>query len=125
MGENRPEAPLRKLVGPGPLDVHPRVYNALTSPVIGHLDPVYLKVLDRVGELLRPVFGTTNRVTNATPGTGTSGMEACVANLMEPGDRALVCVRGCVGNVSGPGPEEPETQLAGPGTASLCCGECV
>ena len=78
MGANRPEAPLRRLMGPGPLDVHPRVYSALTSPVIGHLDPVYLKVLDRVGELLRPVFGTTNRVTNATPGTGTSGMETCV-----------------------------------------------
>ncbi len=98
MGANRPEAPLRKLMGPGPLNVHPRVYSALTSPVIGHLDPAYLKVLDRVGELLLPVFGTTNRVTNATPGTGTSGMEACVANLLEPGDPALVCVHGYFGD---------------------------
>lgn len=98
MRADRPEAPLRKLMGPGPLDVHPRIYSALTSPVIGHLDPAYLKVLDRIGALLRPVFGTQNRVTHATPGTGTSGMEACVANLMEPGDRALVCVHGYFGD---------------------------
>lgn len=98
MRADRPEAPLRKLMGPGPLDVHPRIYSALTSPVIGHLDPAYLKVLDRIGDLLRPVFGTQNRVTHATPGTGTSGMEACVANLMEPGDRVLVCVHGYFGD---------------------------
>ena len=98
MRADRPEAPLRKLMGPGPLDVHPRIYSALTSPVIGHLDPAYLKVLDRIGARLRPVFGTQNRVTHATPGTGTSGMEACVANLMEPGDRVLVCVHGYFGD---------------------------
>ena len=90
----RQEAPLRRLMGPGPLDVHPRVYKALSSPVIGYLDPVYLKVLDRIGELLPSVFGTQNSLTNAMPGTGSSGMEACVANLIEPGDRILVCVNG-------------------------------
>jgi len=94
----RQEAPLRRLMGPGPLDVHPRVYKALSSPVIGYLDPVYLKVLDRIGELLPPVFGTRNRLTNAMPGTGSSGMEACVANLLEPGDRVLVCVNGFFGD---------------------------
>ncbi len=94
----RQEAPLRRLMGPGPLDVHPRVYKALSSPVIGYLDPVYLKVLDRIGELLPPVFGTWNKVTNAMPGTGSSGMEACVANLLEPGDRALVCTHGYFGD---------------------------
>jgi alanine-glyoxylate transaminase/serine-glyoxylate transaminase/serine-pyruvate transaminase len=98
MASNRTEAPLRKLMGPGPLDIHPRVYQALTLPVIGHLDPAYLKVLDQVGERLRNVFGTNNRVTGATPGTGTSGMEACVANLLEPDDRALVCVHGYFGD---------------------------
>jgi len=98
MASNRAEAPLRKLMGPGPLDVHPRVYQALTSPVIGHLDPAYLKILDQVGELLRTVFQTRNRVTNAAPGTGTSGMEACVANLVEPGDKVLVCVHGYFGD---------------------------
>ena len=94
----RQEAPLRRLMGPGPLDVHPRVYKALSSPVIGYLDPVYLKVLDRIGELLPPIFGTRNRLTNAMPGTGSSGMEACVANLLEPGDRVLVCVNGFFGD---------------------------
>ena len=94
----RQEAPLRRLMGPGPLDVHPRVYKAMSSPVIGYLDPVYLKVLDRIGELLPPVFGTRNRLTNAMPGTGSSGMEACVANLIEPGDRVLICVNGFFGD---------------------------
>jgi alanine-glyoxylate transaminase/serine-glyoxylate transaminase/serine-pyruvate transaminase len=94
----RQEAPLRRLMGPGPLDVHPRVYKALSSPVIGYLDPVYLKVLDRIGELLPPIFGTRNLLTNAMPGTGSSGMEACVANLLEPGDRVLVCVNGFFGD---------------------------
>ena len=94
----RQEAPLRRLMGPGPLDVHPRVYKALSSPVIGYLDPVYLNVLDRIGELLPPVFGTQNRITNAMPGTGSSGMEACIANLIEPGDRVLVCVSGFFGD---------------------------
>ena len=93
----RLEAPLRKLMGPGPLDVHPNVYQAMTAPVIGHLDPAYLKVIDRIGELLRPIFGTQNQVTNATPGTGTSGMETCVANLIGPGDPVLVCVHGYFG----------------------------
>jgi alanine-glyoxylate transaminase/serine-glyoxylate transaminase/serine-pyruvate transaminase len=92
------EAPLRKLMGPGPLNIHPRVYQALTSPVIGHLDPAYLKVLDQVSELLRMVFRTKNRVTNAAPGTGTSGMESCIANLIEPGDPVLVCVSGYFGD---------------------------
>ena len=89
---------MRRLMGPGPLDVHPRVYKALSSPVIGYLDPVYLKVLDRIGELLPPVFGTKNRLANAMPGTGSSGMEACVANLIEPGDRILICVAGFFGD---------------------------
>jgi alanine-glyoxylate transaminase/serine-glyoxylate transaminase/serine-pyruvate transaminase len=94
----RQEAPLRRLMGPGPLDVHPRVYKALSSPVIGYLDPVYLKVLDRIGELLPPVFGRTGGITNAMPGTGSSGMEAAVANLLEPGDKVLVCVHGYFGD---------------------------
>ena len=98
MALHSPEAPLRKLMGPGPLDIHPRVYRALTSPVIGHMDPAYFKILDQVAERLRQVFQTQNKVTHATPGTGTSGMEACVANLMEPGDPVLVCVHGYFGD---------------------------
>jgi alanine-glyoxylate transaminase/serine-glyoxylate transaminase/serine-pyruvate transaminase len=85
-------------MGPEPLDIHPRVYRALTSPVNGNLDPAYLKILDRNGEFLRSGFRTRNKITNTTPGTGTSGMEACVANLMEPGDKVLVCVHGYLGD---------------------------
>ena len=98
MGSNSTAAPMRKLMGPGPLDIHPRVYQALTSPVIGHMDPAYFKTLDRIGNQLRQVFQTQNRLTHATPGTGTSGMEACVANLMEPGDPILACVHGYFGD---------------------------
>ena len=98
MALNQIEAPLRKLMGPGPLDIHPRVYQALTTPIIGYLDPAYLKILDQVGDQLRKVFQTSNRATNAAPGTGTSGMEACVANLIEPGDDILVCVHGYFGD---------------------------
>jgi alanine-glyoxylate transaminase / serine-glyoxylate transaminase / serine-pyruvate transaminase len=98
MALNRVEAPFRKLMGPGPLEIHPRVYQALTSPVIGHLDPAYLRTLDQIGDLLRQVFQTRNAVTNASPGTGTAGMETCVANLVEPGDKVLVCVHGYFGD---------------------------
>ena len=98
MVSNQIEAPLRKLMGPGPLNIHPRVYQALTTPIIGYLDPAYLKILDQVGDQLRKVFQTTNRATNAAPGTGTSGMEACVANLIEPEDKILVCVHGYFGD---------------------------
>lgn len=98
MRSNSIEAPLRKLMGPGPLDIHPRVYRALTAPVIGHMDPAYFKTLDRIGDQLRQVFQTQNRLTHATPGTGTSGMEACVVNLLEPGDPILVCVHGYFGD---------------------------
>lgn len=98
MASNQPEAPFRKLMGPGPLDIHPRVYQALTSPVIGHMDPAYLNIIDKIGNHLREVFQTKNRITNASPGTGTSGMETCVSNLIEPGDKVLVCVHGYFGD---------------------------
>jgi alanine-glyoxylate transaminase/serine-glyoxylate transaminase/serine-pyruvate transaminase len=62
------------------------------------MDPAYFKILDQIGAGLRQVFQTQNQVTHATPGTGTSGMEACVANLMEPGDPVLVCVHGYFGD---------------------------
>jgi alanine-glyoxylate transaminase/serine-glyoxylate transaminase/serine-pyruvate transaminase len=68
-------------------------------PFIGYLDPVYLKVLDRISELLPPIFGSQNRLANAMPGTGSSGMEACVANLIEPGDRILIGVNGVFGKI--------------------------
>jgi alanine-glyoxylate transaminase/serine-glyoxylate transaminase/serine-pyruvate transaminase len=89
---------MRTLMGPGPLDIHPRVYRALLSPVIGHLDPAYVEALDSIGEGLRMLFRTRNPLTHAAPGTGTSGMEASVANLLEPGDKVLVCVHGYFGD---------------------------
>jgi len=85
-------------MGPGPLDIHPRVYQALVSPLISHLDPVHLQAVREVGERLRRVFRTANWLTNAAPGTGTSGMEACVAGLLQPGDRVLCCVHGYFGD---------------------------
>jgi alanine-glyoxylate transaminase/serine-glyoxylate transaminase/serine-pyruvate transaminase len=98
MAELYPTIPERKLMGPGPLNVHPRVLQALGLPVLSHLDPAYLQAMDEVRERLRGVFATKNQVTHATPGTGTSGMEACVANLLEPGDRIVVCVQGYFGD---------------------------
>lgn len=86
--------PLRVLLGPGPSPTHPRVYRAMQAPVLGHLDPAYLAIMDSVQELLRAAFRTRNRMTLALPGTGTSGMEAGVANLLEPGDTIVVGVAG-------------------------------
>lgn len=86
--------PLRALLGPGPSPTHPRVYRAMAAPVLGHLDPAYLAIMDTVQELLRTAFRTHNRVTLALPGTGTAGMEAGVANLLEPGDTIVVGVAG-------------------------------
>lgn len=98
MSSKSTSIPQRTLMGPGPLDIHPRVYRALATPVIGHMDPAYLKVVEEIGRRLQPLFGTQNRLTNATPGTGTSGMEAAVVNLIEPGDKVLACVHGYFGD---------------------------
>jgi alanine-glyoxylate transaminase/serine-glyoxylate transaminase/serine-pyruvate transaminase len=98
MTSNRPHIPQRTLMGPGPLDIHPRVYQAMAAPILGHLDPAYLEIVKDVGRRLQPLFGTKNAVTNATPGTGTSGMETAVVNLIEPGDKVLSCVHGYFGD---------------------------
>lgn len=91
-------APIRTLLGPGPSDVHPRVLAALSQPTIGHLDPYYLRVMDELQSMLREVFRTSNRMTMAISGTGSAGQEATVLNLVEPGERVLVCVNGVFGN---------------------------
>jgi alanine-glyoxylate transaminase / serine-glyoxylate transaminase / serine-pyruvate transaminase len=91
------DPPHRILLGPGPSDVPSRVLLALAAPTIGHLDPEYLKVMDRTRELLRHVFHTKNELTLAMSGTGSSGMETCVVNLVEPGDEMIVCVNGAFG----------------------------
>src|SRR5262245_38434922 len=87
----------RILMGPGPSDVPDRVLRALAAPTLGHLDPDYLVLMDETGELLRAVFRTKNEMTLAVSGTGSAGMEACVVNLIEPGDEMIICVNGVFG----------------------------
>ncbi len=87
----------RLLLGPGPSNVHPRVLAALAEPLIGHLDPAFLEIADEVQDRLRSLFGTANRLTIPLASTGSGGMEACFANLVEPGDRVLVGVAGVFG----------------------------
>lgn len=89
--------PPRILMGPGPSDIHPRVLAALAAPTVGHLDPYFLKVMDETQTMLRQVFRTENRLTMAISGTGSAGMETCIVNLIEPGDRMLVCINGVFG----------------------------
>jgi alanine-glyoxylate transaminase/serine-glyoxylate transaminase/serine-pyruvate transaminase len=87
----------RMLMGPGPSDVNPRVLEAMAAPTIGHLDPQFLQILNDIREMLQAVFQTRNPLTLAISGTGSAGMETCVVNLIEPGDRMLVCVAGVFG----------------------------
>lgn len=87
----------RVLLGPGPSDVAPRVLAAMGYPLLGHLDPEFVALMDETQGLLRQVFRTENRLTMAVSGTGSAGMEAVVVNLIEPGDRMLVCVNGVFG----------------------------
>jgi alanine-glyoxylate transaminase/serine-glyoxylate transaminase/serine-pyruvate transaminase len=89
--------PIRTLLGPGPSDIHPRVSAALARPTVGHLDPYYLRVMDELQSMLRDVFRTKNRMTMAISGTGSAGQEATVVNLIEPGERVLVCINGVFG----------------------------
>jgi alanine-glyoxylate transaminase/serine-glyoxylate transaminase/serine-pyruvate transaminase len=84
-------------MGPGPSDVHPRVLEAMAMPLVGHLDPEFAALMDETQELLRYVFQTKNRLTLAISGTGTAGMETVVVNLIEPGERMLVCINGVFG----------------------------
>jgi alanine-glyoxylate transaminase/serine-glyoxylate transaminase/serine-pyruvate transaminase len=87
----------RILLGPGPSDVHPRVLGALAAPLLGHLDPQFLAIMNETQELLRKTFRTANSLTFPVSGTGSAGMETCVVNLIEPGDCMVVCVNGVFG----------------------------
>lgn len=89
--------PTRILLGPGPSDVPPSVRAALSAPTVGHLDPYFLGLMDEVCGMLRTVLGTQNRLTFPVSGTGSAGMEACLVNLIEPGDRVLVGQNGAFG----------------------------
>lgn len=87
----------RILLGPGPSMTHPRVIRALSAPTVGHLDPELLALYAEEQDLLRTVFQTQNEWTFALSGTGTSGMEAALVNLVEPGDEVLVAIHGYFG----------------------------
>jgi alanine-glyoxylate transaminase/serine-glyoxylate transaminase/serine-pyruvate transaminase len=91
------DIPQRVLLGPGPSDVSPRVLEALARPTIGHLDPVFLRVMDEIRTRLKDVFRTKNEMTLAVSGTGSAGMETLFANLVEPGDKVLIAVNGVFG----------------------------
>lgn len=89
--------PSRILMGPGPSAIAPSVLAALHAPTVGHLDPYFLKIMDEMQTMLRQVFRTQNELTLAVSGTGSAGMETCVVNLIERGDRMLVCKNGVFG----------------------------
>ena len=90
--------PERILMGAGPSSVHPRVLQAMPKPVIGHLDPDFFQVMDEVGEMLREVFHTTNFMTAPLSSTGTGAMEAACFNVLEEGDKVIICRNGYFGD---------------------------
>ncbi len=89
--------PQRLLLGPGPSNVPYRVLRAMSTPVIGHLDPEFMEIMDEVCQLLRQTFQTRNQMTFPVSGTGSAGMEATFVNLLEPGDTAVIGVNGVFG----------------------------
>ena len=88
------EPPRRYLFGPGPSMVHPRVYEALSKPIVGHLDPYFIQVMADVQQLLKTTYGTSDGATLVISGTGSAGMEAAVANFVEPGSKLGVFANG-------------------------------
>src|ERR1700677_526865 len=90
-------APPRLLLGPGPSAVAPSVLLAMSQPLIGHLDPVFVKMMEDIKAMLRAVFLTKNEMTFPVSGTGSAGMEFCCVNLIEPGDDVVIGVNGAFG----------------------------
>jgi alanine-glyoxylate transaminase/serine-glyoxylate transaminase/serine-pyruvate transaminase len=89
--------PNRILLGPGPSDVNPRVLAAMARPTIGHLDPEFIRLMDQIKELLQITFQTKNSLTFPISAPGSAGMEACIINLIEPGDKVIICENGVFG----------------------------
>ncbi|MBI4219265.1 MAG: aminotransferase class V-fold PLP-dependent enzyme, partial [Chloroflexi bacterium] len=85
--------PRRTLMGPGPLNIHPRVLRAMATPITGYLDRAYFRVLDEVADMLRVVYRTSAR-TMAVSGSGSAGMEAGLTSLLEPGEKVIICSYG-------------------------------
>lgn len=88
----------RILLGPGPSMVHPRVLRAMATPLVGHLDPQFIQLMNEVQDLLRTVFEAPDALTIPISGTGSAGMEAALCNFIEEGDPILICVNGYFGN---------------------------
>ena len=97
MKMDRFQPPKRLLLGPGPSPVDDRVLAAMAEPLLGHLDPLFLRCMDDVQNLLRYVFETENRVTIPISATGSAGMEAALVNVIERGDDVVVCINGVFG----------------------------
>ncbi|MGY3568644.1 pyridoxal-phosphate-dependent aminotransferase family protein [Vibrio paucivorans] len=89
--------PHRILMGPGPSDISPQVLQALSRPTVGHLDPLFIQMMDELKQLLKYAFQTDNDFTIAVSAPGSAGMEACFVNLIEPGDKVIVCRNGVFG----------------------------
>ena len=89
--------PIRTLMGPGPSDVHPRILQAMARPTIGHLDPAFIGMMDEMKLLLQYAFQTKNALTIPVSAPGSAGMETCFVNLVEPGDKVIVCQNGVFG----------------------------
>lgn len=89
--------PRRILMGPGPSDIAPQVLQALSRPTVGHLDPLFIAMMDELKQLLQYAFQTNNEFTIAVSAPGSAGMEACFVNLVEPGDKVIVCRNGVFG----------------------------
>ncbi len=89
--------PMRTLMGPGPSEIHPRVIAAMGQPVVGYLDPIFVQMMDELKELLRYAYQTKNALTFPASGPGSVGMEMCFVNLVEPGDKVIVCRNGVFG----------------------------
>ena len=89
--------PVRTLMGPGPSDVNPRILEAMGRPTIGHLDPAFVGMMDEMKELLRYAFQTKNELSMPVSAPGSAGMEMCFVNLVEPGDKVIVCQNGVFG----------------------------
>lgn len=88
----------RLLLGPGPSDAHPRVLSVMSTPLLGHLDPQFLEIMAQTQEMLRAAFRTRHALTLPVSATGSAGMECCLVNLLEPGDRLVVARKGYFGN---------------------------
>lgn len=89
--------PIRTLMGPGPSDIHPRVLAAMSRPTIGHLDPEFIRMMDEIKVMLKYAFQTNNEMTMPVSAPGSAGMETCFVNLVEPGDKVVVCINGVFG----------------------------